>query len=134
MNECSEIRPLLTALRDNELEPGVAATIQAHIERCSTCAQQLLTDQEVIARIQAVELFSPQIDLWPQLQHELFETPHSDLLKAIAILRADLESLRAEVAVLKAEATKSTSRAQLVGSALSFSVSSRSAMNQYRLI
>jgi anti-sigma factor RsiW len=38
---CTEIRPLLGALHDGELEPSLRATLEAHLAGCDACAQAL---------------------------------------------------------------------------------------------
>jgi anti-sigma factor RsiW len=38
---CAEIRPLLGAFVDDELQPSLRDAVEAHVARCEACAQAL---------------------------------------------------------------------------------------------
>jgi MEDS: MEthanogen/methylotroph, DcmR Sensory domain/Putative zinc-finger len=63
---CEDITPLISAMADGELPPGVAARISGHVAQCPTCAALLCANRDLKGSLQALcsGPVEPPPDLW----------------------------------------------------------------------
>lgn len=74
---CSRLRPHITALADNSLEPQLVDEVKRHLASCSSCAQ-FYNEQLLLAswfKSTGVELEPPQ-QIWNKIENRLSDRTH----------------------------------------------------------
>ncbi|UCH94046.1 MAG: zf-HC2 domain-containing protein [Candidatus Aminicenantes bacterium] len=58
---CKDVKTFLSKYQDNELDPGVRANIDAHLQACESCQKELLLLEEVTLRVKQL----PEVETGP---------------------------------------------------------------------
>lgn len=96
---CDKARPHLTALRDSELTPDLAATLNAHLEACPACASVNEAEAAALARADAWAMDAP--DISGAVLSALDNEDRGALLDEMRQMRAEMRVLREELAALR---------------------------------
>jgi len=97
---CDEIRPLLAALVDGELEEPAATAAQEHVAACPSCRGELAACEA----IQTAAALAPvdTADVWPAVVAGLgAELDLNAVARELRLLRDEIAALRVEVAGLR---------------------------------
>jgi len=69
--DCSEIRELLSAYHDGELDDQARNRVSVHLAECPDCASQLATFEKLSAMAGSLSAPAPPEHLWDQLEEQL---------------------------------------------------------------
>jgi anti-sigma factor RsiW len=70
---CEEVRPLISAGLDGELEPGAAASLQAHLSGCALCMAERESLSATVRLLRAVPEADPPVELRRRIGVALLE-------------------------------------------------------------
>jgi anti-sigma factor RsiW len=68
---CTETRELLSAYYDGELPPEVVADVDAHVNECATCAQEIASFRQLSAMAGEMTTPQPPDSIWAGLEAQL---------------------------------------------------------------
>ena len=101
---CDEVQMQLSALLDDELIPEAAAIIEAHLAGCARCSE---ARDEMSAVLKMTKAWDVQgSDVLAAVQQKVQQDEIHSALMEIKLRRAEVDSLRAEVAELKSQRGK----------------------------
>lgn len=94
---CAEVQDRLSAYYDGELSSDLCSAVDAHLESCEHCAQELDRFRELSALAQKLNEPEPPADLWPELERALDEQ-HRESSVTLGNIRAWLFTPRTALA------------------------------------